>query len=272
METDDAATEVLGNDTFVDPQEDDTSYLTDLIQRAEEARRSNTQAITEAHAQQMEVDQQGGDGILHSLGRGLARVGQNIAAGVAAAQDLRAAAIAGVAEPVIGGVRDVVVMRRILPQPRPLLDIDQAVRNANASPPQAPTTPPSTTFTLAPSIILQPHQPNTGATQQPLPPAAQQPALPAFTPAPRPTPNFQQDGSSSSSGNANAQPPLQQPQQEETRPAPKRRRTKKTNLKESSRADASETREEQNMRPAIIPSKIGIQKLRYLETPTTKRQ
>ena len=264
METDDAATEVFGNgDDFVDPQED-TSYtnaqLTDLIQRAEEARRNSTQAITEAHAQQMEVDQHGGDGILHNLGRGLARVGQNIAAGVAAGQDLRAAAIAGVAEPVISGVGDM-VMRRILPQQRPLLDIDRAVQNANSSPQQAPNTPPSTTLSLPPSIILQPHQPNIGATQQPLPPAAQQPALPAFTPAPRPTPNFQQGGSSSSSGNANAPPPPQQ-EQEETRPAPKRRMTKKTNLKESARADASETREEQNLRPAIIPSKIGIQKLR----------
>ena len=264
METNDAATEVFGNDdTFFDTQEGDADYtnaqITEMIRREQEARQANAQAITEAHAQQMERDQQGGDGVLHSLGRGLVRVGQNIATGVASGQDLTTAAVRGVAEPVISGVGDM-VMRRILPQPRPLLDIDRAVQNANSSPQQAPNTPPSTTLSLPPSIILQPHQPNIGATQQPLPPAAQQPALPAFTPAPRPTPNFQQGGSSSSSGNANAPPPQQE--QEEARPAPKRRITKKTNLKESTRADASETREEQNLRPAIIPSKIGIQKLR----------
>ena len=44
---------------------------------------------------------------------------------------------------------------------------------------------------LPPSIVLQPHQPNVGATQQPLPPAVQQPALPA------PIPNVQQGGASS---------------------------------------------------------------------------
>ena len=175
--------------------------------------------MTEAHAQQMEIDQEGGDGVLHSLGRGLSRVGQNIAAGVAAGQDLRTAAISGVAEPIISGVGDM-VMRRILPQPRPLLDIDRAVRNANALE-QAQ----QNANILQPSIILQPHQPNIGATQQPLPPAAQQPALPAVEieqqqpPRPKPkakaTPrsNFQEGSSSSSSGNANAPPPQQEENQ-----------------------------------------------------------
>ena len=272
MDTNDAATEVFDNDIFFDTQEGEQDYtnaqLTEMIARHEAERQARINEITEAHARQMEIDQEGGDGVLHSLGRGLSRVGQNIAAGVAAGQDLRTAAITGVAEPIISGVGDM-VMRRILPQPRPLLDIDRAVRNANALE-QAQ----QNANILQPSIILQPHQPNIGATQQPLPPAAQQPALPAVEieqqqPPPRPKPkakatprpNFQEGGSSSSSGNANAPPPPQQ-EQEEARPTPKRRMTKKTNLKESSRADASETREEQNLRPAIIPSKIGIQKLR----------
>ena len=215
METDDPNTEVYGNDDdiFYDTQEDPSytnAQITELIQRAENARQANTAAIAEAHAQQMEAEQQGGDGISHSLGRGLARVGQNMAAGVAAGQDLRAAAIAGVEAHMISGVGDM-VMRRILPQQRPLLDIDQAVRIAKIEQPI------QNANILQPSIILQPHQPNIGATQQPLPPAAQQPALPAPPapqPQPRPTPNFQQGGSSSSSGNA---PPPQQQEKGSTK-------------------------------------------------------
>ena len=74
---------------------------------------------------------------------------------------------------------------------------------------------------LPPSIILQPHQPNVGATQQPLPPAAQQPALPA------PQTNFQQGGSSSSSSSGNFQFPRgsarQAEQEEQTQRKPRTR-------------------------------------------------
>ena len=38
--------------------------------------------------------------------------------------------------------------------------------------------------------------------------------------------------------------------------------TRKTHLKESARADLSSPRSEQNLQPMIMPSKIGIQKLR----------
>ena len=118
---------------------------------------------------------------------------------------------------------------------------------------------------LPPSIVLQPHQPNVGATQQPLPPAVQQPALPA------PTPNVQQGGASSSSSSGNfqfqqgsAKQPEGSARQADEQPPrrPRTRLTKKTNLKESAREDTDAPREELNMRPLIIPSKIGIQKLR----------
>ena len=113
---------------------------------------------------------------------------------------------------------------------------------------------------LPPSIILQPHQPNVGATQQPLPPAVQQPALPA------PQTNFQQGGSSSSSSSGNFQFPQgsarQTGQEEQSQRKPRTRLTKKTTLKESSREDTDTPREELNMRPMINPSRIGIQKLR----------
>ena len=92
------------------------------------------------------------------------------------------------------------VMRRILPQPRPLLDLE-----APRTPPNNPWRTTPNIAQLPPSIVLQPHQPNVGATQQPLPPAVQQPALPA------PQTNFQQGGSSSSSssGNFNSREVLQ---------------------------------------------------------------
>ena len=114
-----------------------------------------------------------------------------------------------------------------------------------------------------------------GATQQPLPPAVQQPALPA------PIPNVQQGGSrnsrasgeasslSSSSGNfqsprGSARQPEGSARQADEQPPrrPRSRLTKKTNLKESAREDTDTPREDLNMRPLIMPSTIGIQKLR----------
>ena len=150
-------------------------------------------------------------------------------------------------------------MRRILPQPRPLLDLEaprSPPRNAWSAPPN-----PVNTADLQPSIILQPHQPNVGATQQPLPPAVQQPA-----PQPASQPNFQQGGSSSSSSSGNFQFPQgsarQTGQEEQAQRRPRTRLTKKTTLKESSREDTDTPQEELNMRPMINPSRIGIQKLR----------
>ena len=175
--------EEYGTDEFFDTEED-TSFtraqLEGVIQRAEETRQANQQDIVQAHQQQVEREQQQGDGILRTLGRGTMRVGRNIAGGLASGHDLTTSVIGGLAEPVLSGIGDA-VMRRILPQPRPLLDLE------------APRTPPNNPWRANPniaqlprSIVLQPHQP------KPLPPAVQQPALPA------PTPNVQQGGSSSS--------------------------------------------------------------------------
>ena len=258
--------EEYGNDEFFDTEED-TSFtraqLEGVIQRAEETRQANQQDIVQAHQQQVEREQQQGDGILRTLGRGSMRVGRKIAGGLVSGHDLTTSVIGGLAEPVLSGIGDA-VMRRILPQPRPLLDLE------------APRTPPNNPWVrnpnpmniaqLPPSIVLQPHQPNAGATQQPLPPAVQQPALPA------PTPNVQQGGSSSSSSSSgnfqfprgSARQPEGSARQADEQPPrrPRTRLTKKTNLKESAREDTDTPREELNMRPLIIPSKIGIQKLR----------
>ena len=255
--------EEYGNDDFFDTEEGITrAELEGVIQRAEETRQANQQDIVQAHRQQVEREQQQGDGILRTLGRGTMRVGRNIAGGLASGHDLTTSVIGGLAEPVLSGIGDA-VMRRILPQPRPLLDFE-----APRTPPNNPwrrSPNPVNIAQLPPSIVLQPHQPNVGATQQPLPPAVQQPALPA------PTPNVQQGGSASSSSSGNFQfPPgfARQPessarQADEQPPRrPRTRLTKKTNLKESAREDTDTPREELNMRPLIIPSKIGIQKLR----------
>ena len=112
---------------------------------------------------------------------------------------------------------------------------------------------------LAPWIVLQPHQPNVGATQQPLPPAVQQLSLPA-----PPQPNVQQGGSSSSSSSGNFQFPQGSARlaYEEPQRRQRTRLTKKTNPKESAREDTDAPREEGNMRPMTKPRKIGIQKLR----------
>ena len=244
--------EEYGNDEFFDTEEGITrAELEGVIQRADEAQRVNQQDIVQAHQQQIEREQQQGDGILRTLGRGTMRVGRNIAGGLASGHDLTTSVVGGLAEPVLSGIGDA-VMRRILPQPRPLLDLE-----APRTPPNNPLRANPNIAQLPPSIVLQPHQPNVGATQQPLPPAVQQPALPA------PTPNVQQGGSSSSSS-GNFQFPRGSERQADEQPPrrPRTRLTKKTNLKESAREDTDTPREELNMRPLIRPSKIGIQKIR----------
>ena len=253
--------EEYGNDDFFDTEEGITrAELEGVLQRAEETRQANQQDIVQAHQQQVEREQQQGDGILRTVGRGTMRVGRNIAGGLTSGHDLTTSVIGGLAEPVLSGLGDA-VMRRILPQPRPLLDLE-----APRTPPNNPWRANPNIAQLPPSIVLQPHQPNVGATQQPLPPAVQQPALPA------PIPNVQQGGSSSSSSSSgnfqfprgSARQPEGSARQADEQPPrrPRTRLTKKTNLKESAREDTDTPREELNMKPLIIPSKIGIQKLR----------
>ena len=100
------------------------------------------------------------------------------ASSVASGQDLRTSAIAGFAEPVLSGI-GVMAMRRIQPQPRPLLDFLGGAQNQEVSTPHSQT---PSSFSMSTTLTLQPHQPNVGATQQPVPPSAvQHPALPAVS-------------------------------------------------------------------------------------------
>ena len=275
---------------FLDLDEDQNytrAELEGVLARAGEAQQENQGAIAEAHQQQLEQEQEQGEGILRRIGRGtfnvgrsvvgnvasnVGTVGRNIAGNLASGQDLATSVIAGVAQPALEGLAGS-VMRRVLPEQRPLLDFDRAPRMP------LPNLQPIDPQVLRPTLILQPHQPNVGPTQQPLalPAPAQQPLPPPepeptpaeqarfqevgtsasrLRPKARPTPNYQQGGSSSSSGRA---PP---PPEEERPQPPRRRMTRKTHLKESARADASSPRSEQNLQPLIMPSKIGIQKLR----------
>ena len=124
IHTDDARTETYGNDdSSFDTEEgqtDDTNaQMTEIIRRAEEARQMNQEAIAQAQQRQMEIEQEGGDRVLHSLGRSLVRAVSNTVSAVASGQDIRTSAIAEFAEPVSSGIGDM-VMRRIQPQPRPL--------------------------------------------------------------------------------------------------------------------------------------------------------
>ena len=139
---------------------------------------------------------------MRTLGRGTLRVSRNIAGGLATGQDLTTSIIGGLAEPVLACIGDA-VMRTVLPQQRPLLDLEAH---------RTPVINPWNQAQLPPSVVSQPHQPHVGATQQPLPPAVQQLALPPANihePESKHEPrgrrsrpmNVQEGGSSSSSGN-----------------------------------------------------------------------
>ena len=203
--------EAFGNDEFYDTEEN-TGFtrgeLEGVLQRAEEARQGNLQSIVEAHQQQIEQEQEQGEGVLRSLARATLRVGGNIAGNLASGQDLTTSAVSGVAQLALQALSGA-VMRRILPQQRPLLDLD------NPRPPLGEYT------VYPPEAHLQPHQPNVGATQQALPPAtSNQP----------PTPNVQVGGSSSSSSGNAPQPQAKaqpQPQTEETERKGSRKTKKK---------------------------------------------
>ena len=71
------------------------------------------------------------------------RVGRNIAGGLQSEHDLTTSVIGGLAEPVLSGIGDA-VMRRILSQPRPLLDLE------------APRTPPNNPWSVNPNIAQLP--------------------------------------------------------------------------------------------------------------------
>ena len=261
------------------PPEQQLFQIDETLGNVATAHQGNQQAINQAHQQQLEREEEGGSGILRSLGSGALslgsgalRVGGNVAGNMISGMDFTSAAFAGLTQEAAQALGET-LMRRINPPPRQLLDFSGDPR-AGQFTTYDPMPIPNMEY-LQPSIVLQPHQPNVGATQQPLPIASSsQPTLAELPPIPRPIPqrpteprtksrprpspktppppqpNFQEGGSSSSSGNA---PPQQPPQNER----PRTRLTRKTNLKEG-------TTEEQDMASPtlIIPSKIGIQKLR----------
>ena len=286
---------------FGTPPEQQLFQIDETLGNVATAHQGNQQAINQAHQQQLEREEEGGSGILRSLGSGALslgsgalRVGGNVAGNMISGMDFTSAAFAGLTQEAAQALGET-LMRRINPPPRQLLDFSGDPRAAGQFTTYDPMPIPNMEY-LQPSIVLQPHQPNVGATQQPLPIASSsQPTLAELPPIPRPIPqrpteprtksrprpspktppppqpNFQEGGSqssrasgdasrsfarssteasSSSSGNA---PPPQPPQNER----PRTRLTRKTNLKEG-------TTEEQDMASPtlIIPSKIGIQKLR----------
>ena len=273
---------------FGTPPEQQLFQINETLGNIATAQQGNQQAIYEAHQQQLEREEQGGSGILRTLGSGALRigggalrVGGNVAGNMFSGMDFGSSLLAGMSQEAISQFNEA-IMNRINPPPRPLLDFTGDPRVGQFTT-YDPMPIPNMQY-LQPSIVLQPHQPNVGATQQPLPIASSsQPTvseLPALPPIPRtipqrpteprgkprprpspktspeppPRPNFQQGGSSSSSGNAPPPEPAQPPPRKEP---PRTRLTRKTNLKEG-------TTEEQDMASPtlIIPSRIGIQKLR----------
>ena len=273
---------------FGTPPEQQLFQINETLGNIATAQQGNQQAIYEAHQQQLEREEQGGSGILRTLGSnalnlgGTAlRVGGNVAGHMVSGMDFGSSLLAGMSQEAISQFNEA-IMNRINPPPRPLLDFTGDPR-AGQFTTYDPMPIPNMQY-LQPSIILQPHQPNVGATQQPLPIASssqptvselpalppiprtmpQRPTEPRGKPRPRPSPktspepssrpNFQQGGSSSSSGNA-------PPPQEET---PRTRLNKKTNTKKD--GNITKERQDEEEEPAgsklIIPSRIGIQKLR----------
>ena len=245
--TDPDATSVA--EEFGTPPEQQLFQINETLGNIATTQQGNQQAIYEAHQQQLEREEQGGSGILRSLGSGALslgsgalRVGGNVAGHMASGMDFGSSLLAGMSQEAISQFNEA-IMNRINPPPRPLLDFTGDPR-AGQFTTYDPMPIPNMQY-LQPSIVLQPHQPNVGATQQPLPIASssqptvselpalppiprtmpQRPTEPRGKPRPRPTPktspeptprpNFQQGGSSSSSGNAPPPEPTPPPFQKD---------------------------------------------------------
>ena len=187
-----------GTDGFFDLDEDTNYTRAELVGVLSKSTRHTTSSSTTSRKRTRTRRR-----LLRTLGRGTLRVSRNIAGGLATGQDLTTSIIGGLAEPVLACIGDA-VMRRVLPQQRPLLDLEAH---------RTPVINPWNQAQLPPSVVSQPHQPHVGATQQPLPPAVQQLALPPANihdePESKHEPrgrrsrpmNVQEGGSSSSSGN-----------------------------------------------------------------------
>ena len=80
---------------FGTPQEQQLMEVNQVLQNIATTQQSNQQAITQAHQQQLEREEEGGTGILRTLGNRALSLGRNIAGNVATGMDVRSAALAG---------------------------------------------------------------------------------------------------------------------------------------------------------------------------------
>ena len=256
--------------------------INETLQNISNAQQGNRQGITQAHQQQLEREEEGGSGILRSLGSGALRIGGNVAGNMASGMNFSSAMLSGMTQEAMQALQQT-LMRRVVPPPRPLLDFTGEGRS-NREFTTYETQPIPNMQYLQPSIILEPHQPNFGATQQPLPiasssqpaiselPRPQRPTEPRAKNRPRPTPktsqapprpNFQEGGSSGSGSNEERTPPRP------STPPPKKKGSIKRDrniLKESQDEETATTTK------LIIPSKIGIQKLREVFEEANNRK
>ena len=259
--------------------------INETLQNISNAQQGNRQAITQAHQQQLEREEEGGSGILRSLGSGALRIGGNVAGNMASGMNFSSAMLSGMTQEAMQTLQET-LMRRIAPPPRPLLDFTGEGRSNREFTMYEATPIPNMQY-LQPSIILEPHQPNFGATQQPLPiasssqpaiselPRPQRPTEPRAKNRPRPTPktsqappqpNFQ-EGGSSGSGSNEERTPLRP-----STPPPKKKGSIKRDrniLKESQDEETATTTVTTKL---IIPSKIGIQKLREVFEEANNRK
>ena len=270
---------------FMDVEEGDLNEMYSqnnietAIARVQEQQAQHQQDIVMANREQLQEEQAQGDGILHGMLRRGGQMAGNVVAGLASGQDLGTSVASGVGVPLLTDMGRL-LLNRMLPQP------------------PAPNPEPLQIQYLRPTINLDTHQPNVGATQQPLPVAvAQQPmALPAPSPQPSTsTPTYSewsqtagepklrstarqsfekaktpqkkakakpapnvQEGGASSSSSGNDPQPQTQTEATDRKGS---RKTKKTMIKEG----AYKQENEEAPSPTLIkPSKIGIQKLREM--------
>ena len=140
--------------------------INETLQNVATSQQNNQQSINQAHQQQLENEEQGGSGILRSLGGRALRIGGNVAGNMISGMDLGTATFAGMTQEAIQSLQEV-LMRRPTPPPRPLLDFVGITGEGQFT--TYDQTPIPNMQYLQASIVLQPHQPNVGATQQPLP-------------------------------------------------------------------------------------------------------
>ena len=107
---------------FGPPKEQQLSQVDEALQNVAMTQQYNQQDITRAHQQQLEREEEGGSGILRSLGSGALTIGGNVAGNMAQGMDFSSAAFAGFSREALQALSGA-TMTRIAPPPRPLLDL-----------------------------------------------------------------------------------------------------------------------------------------------------